>query len=189
MTAAAAYPEHQGGLGEEGVSELREFLNRGGTIVTLGNSAQFAIERLGVPVENVLEGVEQDTFFCPGSILRIAVDPRHPIGFGMPDAADAMVINNGGYRLLPTFRSTQASVVARYPQEPLLRSGWIVGDEKLRGTAASIEVSMGRGRVIMHTFRVQNRAQTWGTFKLLFNSLHLATTPATAPPRSVTMPE
>jgi hypothetical protein len=189
ITAAAAYPEHKGGLGEEGVRQLREFVDRGGTIVTLGNSAQFAIEHLGVPVENVVQGLDQDAFFCPGSILQIAVDPRHPVGFGMPESADAMVINNGGYRLLPTFTSTRASVVARYPQEPLLRSGWIVGDEKLRGTAASIDVSMGRGRVIMHTFRVQNRAQTWGTFKLLFNSLHLATTPAGTGPRAVTTPD
>ena len=171
VTARAARPEHKGGLGDEGVRNLREFVQAGGTIVTLGNSAQFAIEQLGVPAENVVRGLDQDTFFCPGSILRIAVDARHPLGYGMPEQADAMFINNGGYRPLPAFSSTQATVVARYPQEPLLRSGWIIGDEKLRGTAAVLDVAMGRGRVIMHTFRVQSRAQTWGTFKLFFNSL------------------
>lgn len=188
ITARSAYPEHKGGLGEDGVRNLREFVNAGGTIVTLGNSAQFAIEHLGVPAENVLRGLDQDTFFCPGSILKIAVDNRHPLGFGMPESADAMFINNGGYRVLPAFTATQASVVARYPQEPLLRSGWIIGDEKLRGSAASIDFTTGRGRIIMHTFRVQNRAQTWGTFKLFFNSLYLATSTAQPAARTTSSP-
>ncbi|HXH05314.1 MAG TPA: M14 metallopeptidase family protein [Vicinamibacterales bacterium] len=172
LTGGNVRPEYRGGIGEEGVRHLREFVRGGGTIVTLGNTARFAIEQLGVPVENALSGLAPDAFFCPGSILRIQVDPSHPIGYGMPETADAMFINNGGYRLLPSFPSTSVSVVARYPNEPLLRSGWIVGDERLRGLAAVLDVGMGRGRVIMHTFRVQNRAQTWGTFKLLFNSLY-----------------
>jgi transcriptional regulator with GAF, ATPase, and Fis domain len=40
----------------------------------------------------------------------------------------------------------------------------------------------GRGRVILHTFRVQHRAQTVGTFKLLFNSILYAA----SGPRGVT---
>ena len=34
-----------------------------------------------------------------------------------------------------------------------------------------MEVSSGKGRVILHTFRVQHRGQTEGTFRLLFNSI------------------
>jgi hypothetical protein len=171
MTARNVRPEYKGGIGEEGVRNLREFLQAGGTIVTLGNAAQFAIEHLGVPAENVVAGADPDTFFCPGSVLKIQVDTRHPIGYGMPEEADAMFINNGGYVTRPSFSSISAGVVARYPQAPLLRSGWIIGEDKLHGTAAVLDVAMGRGRVILHTFRVQSRAQTWGTFKLLFNSI------------------
>ena len=40
-----------------------------------------------------------------------------------------------------------------------------------QGAAAVLDIQMGRGRVILHTFRVQNRAQTFGTFKLLLNSI------------------
>ena len=61
--------------------------------------------------------------------------------------------------------------MVRYPQGPLLLSGWIVGEQRLRGAGAVLDVPMGRGRIIMLTFRVQNRAQTLGTFKLLFNSI------------------
>jgi hypothetical protein len=174
LTARQVRPEHRGGIGQEGVANLRAFVQSGGTVVTLGNAAQFAIEHLGMPAQNTLQGIDRDAFFCPGSLLKIDVDVTHPLGYGMPPRADAMFINNGSYQLLPTFSSTSATVVARYPQEPLLRSGWIVGDEKLRGGAAVIDAAIGRGRIVMHTFRVQNRAQTWGTFKLFFNSLHYA---------------
>jgi hypothetical protein len=164
-------PEYRGGLGEEGVRNLRAFVERGGTIVTIGNSARFAIEQLGAPFENVLEGLDADTFFCPGSILRVAVDTTHPIGYGMPAEADAMFINNGAYVPTAAFPSVATAVVARYPQGPLLRSGWIIGEERLRGRGAVLEAAMGRGRLILLTFKVQNRAQTWGTFKLLFNAI------------------
>jgi hypothetical protein len=171
LTAANVRPEYKGGIGEEGVRNLKDFVQAGGTVITLGNAAAFAIEQLGVPAENVTAGLDADTFFCPGSLLKINVDTRHPIGFGMPDEADAMFISNGGYVTKPSFANITSGIVARYPQAPLLRSGWIIGDDKLRGTAAILDVGMGRGRVIMHTFRVQSRAQTWGTFKLLFNSI------------------
>jgi hypothetical protein len=164
-------PEFSGGLGEEGVANLRDFISAGGTVITLGNSAEFAIQQLGAPFQNLVEGASHDDFFCPGSILRIDVDNRHPIAYGMPERADAMFINNGGYRPAATSSTPTAAIIARYPAAPLLRSGWIIGEERLRGTGAVLEAVMGRGRIIMHTFRVQSRGQTWGTFKLLFNAL------------------
>jgi hypothetical protein len=170
LQGANIMPRHRGGLGDEGVAALRAFVHGGGTILTLGNAAQFAIEHLGVLASNVIGTEDPEAFFCPGSLLRIEVDTEHPIGFGMPRDAAAMFVNNGGYEVAQRAGSGIATVV-RYPQGPLLLSGWIVGEGRLRGAGAVLDVPMGRGRIIMHTFRVQNRAQTLGTFKLLFNSI------------------
>ena len=171
LQATNVRPEYRGGIGEAGVRHLTEFVQAGGTIVTLGDSARFAIAHLNVPVRDVLRGLDEDTFFGPGSLLKIQVDATHPVAYGMPDTADAMFVANGGYAVLDDSSAAAVGIVARYPTEPLLRSGLLVGDRALRGSAAVLDVAMGRGRVIMLTFRAQHRGQTWGTFRLLFNAL------------------
>ena len=165
-------PEYRGGIGALGVRHLREFVRAGGTIITLGNAATFAVEHLGVPLVNLLGDTRRETFYAPGSLLRARVDQTHPIGFGMPTDAEVMFVNNGAYAATPS-PDTWATpvVVVHYPEAPLLRSGWITGEDQLHGGAAVIEAPSGRGRVILHTFRVQHRGQTWGTFRLLFNSI------------------
>ena len=122
-------PEYRGGIGAEGIRNLRLFVEDGGTVITLGNSAAFATEYLATPVVDVVRDLPQETFYCPGTILSVAVDTTHPIGYGMPVIADAMVVSNGGFR--PSRRLGDGSVrtIVRYPEAPLLRSGWIVGEE------------------------------------------------------------
>ena len=165
-------PEYRGGIGVQGIQNLRRFVSRGGTVITLGNSATFAIQHLSTPLRNVVQDAGQDTFYAPGTLLRVAVDPTHPIGYGMPAEADVMFVNNGGF--VPNPRRSTADMtrlVVRYPSAALRRSGWIIGEDQLRGAGAVIEAPVDNGRVILHTFRVQHRGQTWGTFKLLFNSI------------------
>jgi len=53
-----------------------------------------------------------------------------------------------------------------------LESGWILGEGHLYDLAAAVDVSIEKGHLLLFGFRVQNRAQPHGTFKLLFNSLY-----------------
>jgi glutamine amidotransferase-like uncharacterized protein len=58
-----------------------------------------------------------------------------------------------------------------YQDRDILQSGWLVGEGNITGKAAMISAEMGKGKVVLIGFRTQHRAQTYGTFKLLFNSL------------------
>jgi hypothetical protein len=164
------YPaEYAGGLGEPGVKALRDFMDEGGTIITFNNASEFAIERLGAPVRNVLKGVPAQNFYCPGSILKTDLDLTNPMAFGMEAETIAWFENS------PAFESTDDSrvkVIARYPEkENSLLSGWILGEKLLRGKAAMVEARMGKGRIILFGFRPQYRGQSLATVPLLFNAI------------------
>ncbi|MBA2336128.1 MAG: hypothetical protein H0V90_14485, partial [Blastocatellia bacterium] len=64
-------------------------------------------------------------------------------------------------------------IIARYPSDPknVLLSGWALGAEKIAGKAALIEVTMGKGKIVLFGFRPQYRGQSLATFPLLFNAI------------------
>ena len=167
-------PEYRGGLGEEGSRAIEDFVRSGGTLVTLDDAADFAIDTLGLPVRNALRGVSRDKFFCPGAILEIFVDNHTPLGYGMLPKASGYFLNSPAFELTAPFTTTAARAIARYPATNPLQSGWIGGPEHLYDRVAVADVTLGKGRVVLIGFRAQFRAQSHATFKFLFNALHLS---------------
>lgn len=174
--------QYTGGIGSTGLEHLRDFVRGGGTLVALDGSSELVLDSFGLPLHNPLEELGQDEFFCPGSLLRIEVDNRHPVAFGMPAQATAFFVRSSAYEVTADDEDSRIRVVAGYPERELLESGWILGEEHLRGRGAVVEASVGQGRVVLIGFRAQLRAQPHETFKLLFNSLYYAAAERTSLP-------
>jgi hypothetical protein len=165
-------PEYRSGFGEEGVKALKDFVQKGGTIVTLGTASNFAIDKLGVRARNVVATLPTKQFWCPGSTLKVSVDPKNPLAYGMPENALALYLQGDPvFEISPTSSNEKYSVIVSYGKRDILESGWLVGEGNITGKAAMIAAEMGKGKVVLVGFRTQHRAQTYGTFKLLFNSL------------------
>ena len=137
--------------------------------LTLGRAAasDLVIDRFGdvfTHVHDVVQGLDQKAFYCPGSVLKIVVDPNAPAAFGMAPEAAAFFAESRGFEI----DDPSVVSVARYaPAGELLMSA-----DKLAGRHALVEVPYGRGRVLLFGFRPQFRAQPHGTFTLLFNVLY-----------------
>jgi hypothetical protein len=163
-------PEFRTGLGTEGVAAIRDFVQKGGTLVTLNAASAFAVDRLGVGVRNVLTGKSTLEFWCPGSTLHANFDTTNPIAYGMPAHGLALYLDSPAFEI--TAQDAQNyEIAARYADRDLLESGWLVGEDNLARRAAVVTAKMGQGRVVLLGFPVQHRAQMHGTYKLLFNAL------------------
>jgi len=180
-------PEYTGGLGEEGVKSLREFVEQGGTLVCLNRASDFAIEQFKLPIRDVTDGLPRTDFYVPGSILRIELDTSDPITKGMPKESIAWVENSpvfeiSGPGVSPVNTGTEGTtgrmpvprvkIIAWYREDkdPLL-SGWLLGGDRIKGKAALVEVGMGKGRIILFGFRPQYRGQSLATYPLFFNAI------------------
>ena len=165
-------PEYRSGFGQEGIKALEAFVRDGGTLVTFATAGDLPMQHFGIPVRNAVEGLSSTEFWSPGSTLHIDVDTGHPVAFGMPERALAVFWQgNHVYETLPGAESAGVDRIATYADRDVLRSGWLLGEGAIAGKAAAVSVALGEGKVVMLGFRAQHRAQTHGTFKLVFNAL------------------
>ena len=166
-----APPEYRSGIGEAGIESIKEFVQGGGTLVALNQTCNFAIEKLDLPVQNVLSGRSAKEFYCPGSTLHANIDTNHPLTYGMPNEGLIFFWSGPTFRVKPSFSNERCEILVQYPERDILQSGWLVGEDHIAGTAGMISVESGKGSVVLFGFRPQHRAQTHGTFKLFFNTL------------------
>ena len=163
-------PEYITGLGDEGVAAIKAFVEQGGTLVTFGASGSFAIERLGVPVRDVTAGKSNREFWSPGSTFHANVVNTNPLAYGMPPQALAVwLMGSQAYEI--TDPTAGVETIVSYVPSGVLQSGWLDGEAVVAGKSAMVSVPYGKGRIVMIGFRAQHRAQTYGTYKLLFNAL------------------
>jgi hypothetical protein len=200
-------PEYRVGIGENGVANLKSFVEAGGTLVAMGRASEMPIQKgwpVGVTlpaavmaqaaaaVEQVPEaGQEEDPVWraltegrapaqpqaapaanlnCPGTILRLQVDPGTKVGYGY-DAEEAVWCDSATRYFVPTAGSN-AAIAATYPATgDLLLSGYVTGEDLLRGNAAAVDTPMGSGRVILLGLNTLYRAQATRTYMLFWNAV------------------
>lgn len=167
--------EYTGGVGPEGVANLKKFVEDGGTLVFLNSASDFAIDQFKLPVKDVTRGLPRKDFFIPGSILRTELDTTHPIAKGMPKESIAWFEDSPAFEIQtdPLALTNNFRIIAKYPSDPskVLLSGWALGTEKIAGKAALVEFTIGKGKIVLFGFRPQYRAQSLATYPLLFNAI------------------
>jgi len=159
--------EYTGGITEAGVNHLKEFVTNGGTLICFDASCDLPITQFKLPLRNTLEGLRSSEFYSPGSIVSLDVDTSSPSFQGIPNRLPAYFINSSA------FASTDPSVkvIARYVKEEVLLSGWLLGEDRLRGQIALAETNFGKGKVVLFAFRPQHRGQMWATLPLIWKAI------------------
>jgi hypothetical protein len=164
-------PEYEGGIGKEGVEALKKFVEDGGILVTLNDACGLVFKEFSVPARNALERVNRSEFFCPTSILKLKVDNKTPIGYGLPRDIGAVFSRSLAISTRVPSGEWDRKVVATFPEDDILMSGWLLGEEVLARKAAVVDVTHKKGHIILIGIRCQHRAQSHGTYKFLLNAL------------------
>jgi hypothetical protein len=163
---------------DETVPQLREFLEAGGHIVTIGSSASLGYH-LGLPLEDHKvdengQPLTRDDHFIPGSILRMRVDTSRPVSYGIGDEVDVHFNHSPVFDLGADAAAMGIRPVAWFDRPDPLRSGWAWGQEYLENGVTVAEADIGRGKLYLFGPEILRRAQPHGTFKFLFNAIYLA---------------
>jgi hypothetical protein len=127
--------EYQGRQGrvtaETTIPMLKKFVEDGGTIIAIGDSAG-VLAHFGLPASSglveLVNGVERrlpnDKFYVPGSVLSMDVDPAHPLAYGFDAKVDVMWENSPALKLGPDAALKGVRPVGWIGTDTPLRSGW-----------------------------------------------------------------
>ncbi len=178
-------PEFTKGIGSEGFNNLMNFLDEGGIIVSWGNSTELFIgplaikhgeddkEEFQLPVRDVSKKLNKDGLYVAGSLVNIKLALDNPITYGMEEEIGVFFRGKPVFTTsLPRF-DMDRRVIATFPKENILLSGYAENEEKLKNKTAAVWLKKGNGQLVLFGFNPQFRGSTNVSFKLLFNSLLL----------------
>lgn len=164
---------------DKSVPQLKDFVEKGGKIVTVGSSTSLAY-LFDLPIKNALvktddQGKEvplaNTSYYIPGSILTTKIDLTKPANWGMTDYAD-IVFNNSPVFKLDATKPDAIEVLSWFDTDKPLHSGWAWGQHYLKDGITAFSATIGKGKLYAFGPEITFRGQAHSTFKLLFNTLY-----------------
>jgi hypothetical protein len=159
----------RGGMGNEGLAELRKFVEQGGTLITTGNAS--AVPATFGLVDGVTTSNPAGNFYAPGPIVKAKIlAAQSPIFYGY--TAETMPVRWATNALLAVRPADRAEVLMEFPGgAPSVMSGFMRGADQIKNRPAIINVAQGRGRVVMFATNPIWRRQTIGEYRMLYNAM------------------
>ena len=173
------------GMGKKGLEKLMTFLDNGGVIISWGGSTglfcgQLEISRgkdekevFQLPIRDLSTELEKAGLFCPGSLVRVKCVTDHPLTYGIPEETGVFFRRGPVYQTTIPRTGFDRRVIASYPENDLLLSGYIEKPEALGNKTAMLWLRKGDGQLVLFSFHPQFRASTQASYKLLFNAILL----------------
>jgi hypothetical protein len=184
------------GMGLEGAAALRHFVERGGLLLTSGNSSILPLTLGFNP--SVTQAITT-RLNARGSVIRAQPAPgsgASPILYGYESTSfpiyfsqapvfnvqpkDTIVAENRDPAFAQQQERMRAHVILRFHEkaDSLLVSGLLVGGDELAGKAAVIDAPVGSGHMVLFGIRPLWRWESQGSFALALNAIanwdHLA---------------
>ena len=165
---------------ESSILALKKFMEDGGTVLTIGNSTNLAYH-LKLPVTNALvetvsgnqRNLPNEKFYIPGSVMQVTLDETQSNTWGMKKTADVYFDDSPVFNISPEAQTKgMIKPIAWFASDKTLRSGWAWGQSYLKNGIAAFDAQVGKGKLIAYGPEITFRAQTHGTFKLVFNQLY-----------------
>lgn len=186
-------PEFTKGIGKEGMKTLMDFIDKGGLIISWGQSAKLfegtltitgekeketetekeKKEEFQLPFRDISDDLVKKGLYCPGSLVRMKLIKDHPLTLGMEEEIGIF------FRGRPVFTTSvpvfdmDRRVIGVIPEKDILLSGYIEKSELVGNKTVMLWTSKGEGQFVLFGFNPQFRASTHVSYKLLFNSILL----------------
>ncbi|HEY0608061.1 MAG TPA: M14 family metallopeptidase, partial [Chitinophaga sp.] len=160
------------------IPQLKQFLEAGGQIVTIGTSTNLAYH-LRLPVQSAL--MEKNSkgelkplagakYYIPGSLLTADLDTTAAENYGMSAKNDVYFERSPVFKL--SNDNGQLKKLMWFSTAKPLHSGWAWGQQYLENGIAAFTAPVGKGKLYAFGPEITFRGQSHSTFKLLFNQLY-----------------
>ena len=158
-----------GGMGLEGVAELKKFVEAGGLLITMGTASFFPPE-FGL-TRRVDASRPSAQFYAPGPIVEARIlQATHPIFYGYDQAKVPVRWASGPLLRVPD--EDKGHVLMQFTGgDAAVMSGLMKGAGEIRNRPAVVDVPVGKGRVLLFATNPCYRWQNLGEFNMLFNAM------------------